>query len=118
MNDVVEVTEMKTDGSVETTYVPAEQFDAAEYIPSEVEGGKTGISTVIVGAAAVTGVCTAIYGAYKGIKKLRRIYKAGVEALAAEEDIVEADLGEKVEDASVREFVDKRKEENASKSDK
>lgn len=104
------VTEMKSDGSYETTEVPAEEFNSAEYVSTTSESKK---GSVFVGIAAVVGIATGIYGAYKGARRLCRIYKAGVEALHQEELVVTMSDDEVIEESEdeMKEFIDKRKKE-------
>lgn len=123
--ELTTVTELKNDGTVEVSYVPAEEFGSAEYVPAE--ENKSGIGGVVMGVGAAIGAATVIYGAIKGVQKLGKIYKAGVKALA-EEDAVnkllddgsEDDLfaGVVYDDSDAHDFVEKRKEETASGSKK
>lgn len=83
------------------------------------DDSKIGFGTVAVIAAAITGVAAAGVWSFKKIKRIKDVYKMGLEAERelAEEDYCEVDYDEQpevvetVENPEVKKFVDKRKEE-------
>lgn len=124
-NEYAVTTELNPDGSTEVSCIPTEQFDGLNYEPAvEEENSSSVVGGLAAGVLTGVGAATALYGAYKGLKKLGRwvLKKKGLQIVPIdnEQDSPEDDSEEKtdtsiVEDAEVREFVDKRKEEKTGK---
>lgn len=119
----VVVTEIE-DGSYTVSEVPAEEFEAAEYVSND--NDQISIGGLI---PKVIGVGATAYAAYKGIKfvgkklgEIRRTYNAGKEALRKEEVVDAEETQEEtktvIDDPEVRDFCDKRKAEKEDKKGK